>query len=92
MAQAKKKNTNSGDHTLEWPFGKKNYILFAISLFIITVGFIFLGSGDDANAPISLTVAPILLVIGYALIPFAIMARGKNSESESGSDESASES
>ena len=61
----------------EWPFGTRNYILFGVSLAIIIIGYICLGSGDNANAPITLTVAPILLVIGYALIPFAIMARGK---------------
>ena len=89
----KKKTTTEAIETAsaEWPFGTKNYILFGISLVIIIVGYICLGSGDDANDPITLTVAPILLVIGYALIPFAIMAKGKKVAAESPADNSSAE-
>lgn len=76
----------------EWPFGTKNYILFGISLVVLIIGYVCLGSGDNANAPITLTVAPILLVIGYALIPFAIMAKGKkDAEASSAPADSAGE-
>ncbi len=64
----------------DWPFGRKNYILFGVALAIIAIGYICLGYGDDPNNPITLTVAPIILVIGYLLIPFAIMAKGKPDE------------
>jgi hypothetical protein len=77
MATKTKKTKPVEAPVLDWPFGKKNYVLFAISLVIIIVGYICLGYGDDPNNPISLTLAPILLVIGYLSIPFAIMARGR---------------
>ena len=49
------------------PFGKRNYILFGIALLTIIVGYVFLGSG-------SITIAPILLVLGYCvLVPVAIL-------------------
>lgn len=49
------------------PFGKRNYAWFGIALLTIIVGYIFLGSG-------SITIAPILLVLGYCvLIPVAIL-------------------
>ncbi len=67
----------------DWPFGRKNYILFGIALAVIAIGYVCLGYGDDPNHPITLTVAPILLVIGYLLIPFAIMAKGKPDEASS---------
>ena len=82
MAAKKKFKKDVPPPPAEWPFGTKNYILFGIALVIIVVGYICLGYGDDPNAAITLTVAPILLVIGYALIPFAIMARDKKDESE----------
>ena len=50
--------------------------MFGIALVTIIVGFILLAQG-------SITLAPILLVIGYGLIPFAIMARGKPEETQS---------
>ena len=52
------------------PFTKKNYILFAIGLCFIVLGYITLGYG-------SVTLAPILLVLGYCvIIPIAIIING----------------
>ena len=52
------------------PFTKKNYILFATGIFVIAIGYITLGYG-------SITLAPILLVLGYCvLIPIAIIING----------------
>jgi hypothetical protein len=52
------------------PFTKKNYTLFAIGLAVIVLGYITLGYG-------SITLAPILLVLGYCvIIPVAIIING----------------
>jgi hypothetical protein len=52
------------------PFAKKNYTLFAIGLAVIVLGYITLGYG-------SITLAPILLVLGYCvIIPIAIIING----------------
>ena len=52
------------------PFTRKNYILFAIGIFVIVVGYITLGYG-------SITLAPLLLVLGYCvIIPIAIIING----------------
>lgn len=82
MATKTKKSKGAEAPVVDWPFGKKNYILFGVALVIIIVGYICLGYGDDPNAAITLTVAPILLVIGYLTIPFAIMAGGKTGAGE----------
>jgi len=74
---------------IDWPFGRKNYILFGVALAVLIVGYICLGYGDDPNHPVTLTLAPILLVAGYLIIPFAIMARDKTAASEA--DEEATE-
>ena len=50
-------------------FSRWNYILFAISLGVIALGFVFLGTGD-------ITIAPFLLVGGYVvLVPLSILFR-----------------
>lgn len=82
MATKSKKMRASETQEIDWPFGRKNYILFGVALIVIIVGYICLGSGDDPNDPITLTLAPILLVVGYLIIPFAIMARDKTAVSE----------
>lgn len=51
------------------PFGKKNQILFGIGFFVILVGYYLLSRN-------SITLAPLLLVVGYCvLIPLAIMVK-----------------
>ena len=77
MAAKKKMADGSSADSFVWPFGRKNYILLGISLAVIILGYIFLGYGDDPDNMVSLTLAPIVLVIGYAMIPFAILARDK---------------
>jgi len=69
MVKKEKKTTDEG---FEWPFGPRNYILFAVGLLVIVVGYISLSAG-------SITLAPILLVMGYCvLIPISIIIKGKS--------------
>ena len=50
-------------------FTRKNYVLLGVALAVIALGFVLLGQG-------SITLAPVLLVIGYlVLVPIAIMKR-----------------
>jgi len=53
-------------------FGKLNYVLMAVGLGMIILGYVFLATGD-------ITAAPILLVIGYcAVLPAAILIHGRS--------------
>lgn len=55
------------------PFTKMNYYIFAGGLLAIILGYFTLSQG-------SITLAPILLVLGYCvIIPIAILYRGKDS-------------
>ena len=59
----------------QWPYKRKNYVLFAIGVFIIIVGYLimYLGKVDSFQ---SLTLSPILLLIGYLIIiPYALLYR-----------------
>lgn len=72
------KKTKKSEESLG--FNKLNYILMAIGLGMIIVGFILLAVGD-------ITGAPILLVLGYcAVLPLAILInkRSKSDEQSSG--------
>ena len=52
---------------LSLPFGRRNYLLMGAGLAAIIIGYIALGSG-------SITLAPILLVLGYCvLFPLGIV-------------------
>lgn len=61
------------------PFTSLNYQIFCAGLLLIILGYIALAQ-PPANSFMSLTVAPILLILGYCVvIPFAIMYQKKES-------------
>jgi hypothetical protein len=59
---------------LKWPFGRNNYVVFALALVVIIIGYVLLGKG-------SITAAPVVLVLGYCvLIPIALIIRSGTAE------------
>lgn len=51
------------------PFTRKNYVIFGIAALVILAGYVALSRG-------SITLAPILLLLGYlVLIPWGILAK-----------------
>lgn len=68
------------------PLGKRNYIMLAIGLVMIVVGFLLMSGGgsDDPqvfNAEVfsfrRITLAPIVVLVGFAFEIYAIMWRKK---------------
>jgi len=59
-------------------FSSINYKLLIASLLLLVLGYFLLGQGPLHN-PVSLTVAPLLLIgVYFVLIPVAILAKGEN--------------
>lgn len=76
-------------------FGKKNYILLAISVGIIILGLLLMSGGGSADSTEFTTeifstrrivVAPIVTLIGFLLIIYAIMAKPKSSNQSKDKD------
>ncbi len=66
---ATKQNNTDTHEEITWPYGKNNYIIFGIAMLVIIAGFFSLSQG-------SITLAPILLVLGYlVLIPVSLMVK-----------------
>ncbi len=70
-------------------FTKINYIIIAVSVLIITVGFILMyGSTTDVEynpdvfSTRRITVAPIVCMIGYAVTIVGILWKDKNKKAE----------
>ena len=79
MANIKKEEQKSG-----MPLSKINYLLMAIGAIIIVVGFILMAGGTEATPEEfsydifswrRITLAPIVVVAGFAFEIFAIMKR-----------------
>ena len=60
-----------------WAFEKTNYTIFVIGVILIITGYIVMANGT-VNSFQSLTLAPILLFLGYIIfIPAALIYRSK---------------
>ena len=60
-----------------WPFNQDNYIILVIGIIILLIGY-FLMSTGSVDSFQSLSLSPVLLIIGYLiLIPAALLYRKK---------------
>jgi ABC-type Fe3+ transport system permease subunit len=56
---------------------KLNYIIFAVGLAVLVIGYFLMGQGPYYN-PISLTISPIVLLIAYLILfPLSIFLKNK---------------
>lgn len=63
-----------------WAFSTRNYILFGIGLALVIIGYFVMAAGE-VNSFQSLTLAPIMLFVGYIIfIPAALIYRDKSIE------------
>ena len=72
----------SGNLFDTWSFSSKNYILFISGVIIIILGYIIMYSGKTYSFQ-SLSVAPILLFIGYlVLIPASLLYKERKLDTD----------
>ena len=77
------KNSDSKSNTeliSTWDFSAKNYLMFLTGLIFIFTGYLLMINGDTYSFQ-SLTLAPILLFLGYiVIIPAALVFRDSSSK------------
>ncbi|MDB4347122.1 DUF3098 domain-containing protein [Bacteroidia bacterium] len=56
-------------------FGKQNYILMIAAVLIIAIGFIMMSGNKDIYSTMKITIAPIIVLMGFGLGIFAIMKK-----------------
>ena len=69
-------------------FGKLNFILLAVGMFVVIIGFILMsGSGSDEShfnpdifSPMRVKVAPLVCLAGFVSIIYAIIHKPKDTE------------
>lgn len=61
-------------------FGKKNYIIIAIGLAVLVLGFVVMSLESAAHGFgfMALTLAPVLILLGFIIQFFAIFYQDKN--------------
>lgn len=87
--EEKNKNTFEKDDVKQMPFGRDNYLWVLIGLAFLLVGFLLMIGGGSDNPGVfneaifnfrRLTLAPILVLIGFGIQIYAIMKKNKNNK------------
>lgn len=96
MAKEVKKvqNENKAGGKVSYPLGKINFILMGICLLLIVIGFwLMTGSantGDTFNKDIfetsRVTTGPVIALLGFVLMAFAIIYRKKDKPTDNNDD------
>ncbi len=75
VKKAADKATTKIEHS--FVFAKENYILMAAGALVIALGFILMSGTEDIFSATKLTVAPIMVLLGFGIELFAIMYKPK---------------
>jgi len=59
-------------------FGKRNYQLFLASIAVVILGFVLMMGTEDIYSFTKITLAPLVVVIGFALGVVSILIKPKN--------------
>lgn len=62
-------------------FGKRNYQLFIISIVVVAIGFLLMMGQEDIYSFVKITVAPLVVVAGFALGIVSILIKPKEDRS-----------
>lgn len=70
-------------------FKKQNYILLLASLAVVVIGFVVMGTAGGAafDDPMKITVAPLIVLFGFALGVFSILYTPKDENAETGTQD-----
>lgn len=60
-------------------FGKRNYQFFLLSIAVVALGFLLMMGKEDIYSFTKITLAPLVVVIGFALGVVAILIKPRNS-------------
>lgn len=69
--------SNNSDKKSEFVFGKENYQIMLIGLVVLVIGFALMAGTEDIMSFTKITIAPIVVVIGFAIQFYAILKKNK---------------
>ena len=82
MAKVKEKEKKqAGEMGYRFPLTRTNFLIIALGVLVIVVGYIFMAIPDDPDAFMTRTLAPVMLVFAYLIIiPIGLFYREKKEQ------------
>ena len=75
-----KPRKNSPGLFQDWSFSTTNYLIFGVGIVTVILGYVIMALGE-VDSTQSVTIAPLLLFLGYVvIIPVSIMYRKKTKQ------------
>lgn len=78
MSEINNKPSAKGNAKMGFAFDKINYQLFIASILVVCLGFILMMGTEDIYSFTKITLAPLVVVLGFALGFVAILYKPKN--------------
>ncbi len=79
----KKARHQEKEPLFRFPLEKRNFQILAAGIFLIIIGYIFMALPDHPDDFLTLTLAPIILVLSFfVIIPLGILYRGKKTKKQ----------
>lgn len=82
MSQTVKKKTDATAAKGQFAFQKINYQLFILAIVVVAIGFIIMMGTEDIYSFTKITLAPLVVVLGFALGFVAILYKPKNNKAD----------
>jgi hypothetical protein len=83
-----KANRSKGQSSgIEMPFGRENFILMGIGFAIIIIGYILMSGDTNIYSFRKITLAPIIVMFGYAFEVYAILKTPAKAKAEQQAEE-----
>ncbi len=67
--------SNPSDKKSEFVFGKANYQIMLVGLVVLVIGFALMAGTEDIMSFTKITLAPIVVIIGFGIQFYAILKK-----------------
>lgn len=86
QAGSGKQRATSKSKGIELPFDRDNFILMGVGFVVLIIGYILMSGDTNIYSFQKITLAPVIVMFGYALEVYAILKPAKQHKAESAED------
>jgi isoprenylcysteine carboxyl methyltransferase (ICMT) family protein YpbQ len=78
MAKAENKKAETSTKNVDFVFGKENYKFLIIGVVVVLLGFILMSGTEDILDFRKITLAPIVVILGFVIVTYGILKKPRD--------------